>query len=100
MASKFVGDRDEADAIAKAMSKPVQGTKSAKKDKGKWITVHGARVHVDENGKIDKGPKVLMGKKAHGDEDSFASHTKNLGTETKPKLPFVGKSPFTGTAEG
>lgn len=32
-------------------------------DDGRWRTINGARVHLDDNGNIDKGPAAMMGDK-------------------------------------
>lgn len=33
---------------------------------GRWVTIHGAHVHIGGDGAIDKGPKHLVGKTEHG----------------------------------
>lgn len=54
----------------------------AAEEEGRWVTMDGAHVHIDDGGTIDKGPKGMTGKtikeaagaEAHGHGSSGKSH--------------------------
>jgi hypothetical protein len=41
---------------------------------GRWVTIHGARIHIAEDGYVDKGPKHLVEEMAHTEHSVHAVH--------------------------